>query len=59
MATYILSGFANFSSIGIQVGGIGSLAPSKKSLLAELGFKALLGGMICSLMTATIVGMMS
>lgn len=58
MATYILSGFANFSSIGIQVGGIGSLAPGKKSLLAELGLKALLGGMICSLMTATIVGML-
>lgn len=59
MATYILSGFANFSSIGIQVGGIGSLAPSKKSLLSQLGFKALLGGMICSLMTATIVGMLT
>lgn len=59
MATYILSGFANFSSIGIQVGGIGSLAPAKKSLLSQLGFKALLGGMICSLMTATIVGMLT
>lgn len=57
MATYILSGFANFASIGIQVGGIGSLAPNKKSIIAELGVKALLGGMICSLMTATIVGM--
>lgn len=58
MATYILSGFANFSSIGIQVGGIGSLAPSKKGILSELGFRALLGGMICSLMTATIVGIL-
>lgn len=58
MSTYILSGFANISSIGIQVGGIGSLAPSKKSLLAELGVRALIGGMICSLMTATIVGML-
>ncbi len=57
MATYILSGFANFSSIGIQVGGIGSLAPSKKATIAQLGIKALVGGMICSLMTATIVGM--
>jgi len=57
MVTYILSGFANFASIGIQVGGIGSLAPSKKSTIAQLGFKALIGGMICSLMTATIVGM--
>lgn len=57
MVTYILSGFANFSSIGIQVGGIGSLAPSKKATIAQLGVKALIGGMICSLMTATIVGM--
>jgi CNT family concentrative nucleoside transporter len=59
MATYILSGFANISSIGIQVGGIGSLAPSRKGQLAQLGFKALIGGMICSLMTATIVGMLT
>ncbi len=59
MSTYILSGFANISSIGIQVGGIGSLAPSRKPLLAELGVKALIGGMICSLMTATIVGMLT
>ncbi|MGE3610464.1 MAG: NupC/NupG family nucleoside CNT transporter [Bacteriovoracaceae bacterium] len=59
MATYILSGFANFSSIGIQVGGIGSLAPSRKSLISELGIKALIGGTICSLMTATIIGMLS
>lgn len=57
MVTYILSGFANFASIGIQVGGIGSLAPSKKSTIAQLGIKALIGGMVCSLMTATIVGM--
>lgn len=56
MATYILSGFANFSSIGIQVGGIGALAPNKRSTLSELGMKALLGGTICSLLTATIVG---
>jgi concentrative nucleoside transporter, CNT family len=59
MATYILSGFANFSSIGIQVGGIGALAPSKRSMLSELGMKALLGGTICSLLTATIVGMLT
>jgi CNT family concentrative nucleoside transporter len=57
MVTYILSGFANFASIGIQVGGIGSLAPAKKPIIAQLGIKALIGGMICSLMTATIVGM--
>jgi CNT family concentrative nucleoside transporter len=59
MATYILSGFANFASIGIQVGGIGALAPGKRSMLSELGFKALIGGTIASLMTATIVGMLS
>jgi CNT family concentrative nucleoside transporter len=59
MATYILSGFANFSSIGIQVGGIGSLAPNKRGMLSELGMKALLGGTIASLLTATIVGMLT
>ncbi len=59
MATYILSGFANFSSIGIQVGGIGALAPNKRSTLSELGMKALLGGTICSLLTATIIGMLT
>lgn len=59
MATYILSGFANFSSIGIQVGGIGALAPTKRGMLSELGMKALLGGTICSLLTATIVGMLT
>lgn len=59
MATYILSGFANFSSIGIQVGGIGALAPSKRTMLSELGMKALLGGTIASLLTATIVGMLT
>lgn len=58
-ATYILSGFANFSSIGIQVGGIGALAPNKRGMLSELGIKALIGGTICSLLTATIVGMLS
>jgi CNT family concentrative nucleoside transporter len=59
MATYILSGFANFSSIGIQVGGIGALAPSKRGMISELGMKALLGGTIASLLTATIIGMLS
>lgn len=56
IATYMLCGFANFSSIGIQIGGIGSLAPNKKTLLAQLGFKALIGGASASLVTATIVG---
>lgn len=58
MSTYILSGFANFASIGIQIGGIGALAPNKKGVLSELGMKALIGGTIASLFTATIVGML-
>lgn len=57
MATYILCGFANFASIGIQIGGIGSLAPSRKTDLSELGIKALIGGTVASLFTAVIVGM--
>ena len=56
MATYMLCGFANFSSIGIQLGGIGALAPSKRTMLSRLGFRALLGGTIASLLSATIVG---
>jgi CNT family concentrative nucleoside transporter len=58
MATYMLCGFANFASIGIQIGGIGSLAPSKREWLSEFGFRALLGGTLASLLSATIVGMM-
>ncbi len=58
MSTYILSGFANFASIGIQIGGIGALAPSKRGMLSELGIKALIGGTIASLFTATLVGML-
>jgi len=57
MATYMLCGFANVASIGIQIGGIGSLAPGKRVLLSELGMKALLAGTLASLMSATIVGM--
>lgn len=57
MATYMLCGFANFASIGIQIGGIGSLAPSKRVLLSRFGMKALLAGSIASLFSATIVGM--
>lgn len=56
MATYMLCGFANFASIGIQIGGIGSLAPSKRILLSKYGMRALLGGTIASLLSATIVG---
>lgn len=58
MATYILCGFANFASIGIQIGGIGALAPSRKTDLSELGIKALIGGTVASLFTAVIVGML-
>lgn len=58
MATYMLCGFANFASIGIQIGGIGSLAPSKRAWLSEFGFRALLGGTLASLLSATIVGML-
>lgn len=57
MATYILCGFANFSSIGIQIGGIGALAPRRRVLLSKLGVKALIAGTLASLMSATIVGM--
>ena len=57
MATYMLCGFANFASIGIQIGGIGSLAPNKRSLLARYGMRALLGGSVASLLSATIIGM--
>lgn len=56
IATYILCGFANFASIGIQIGGIGALAPNQKPVLAKLGFKALIGGTAASLFTAVIVG---
>ena len=57
MATYMLCGFANFASIGIQIGGIGSLAPGQRTTLSEFGMKALIGGSIASLMSATIAGM--
>lgn len=57
MATYMLCGFANFASIGIQIGGIGSLAPSQRKTLSEFGIRALVGGSIASLLSATIAGM--
>lgn len=56
MATYMLCGFANFASIGIQIGGIGSLAPDKRVLLSKYGMRALLGGTIASLLSATMIG---
>lgn len=58
IATYILCGFSNFASIGIQIGGIGALAPEKRATLSQLGIKALIGGTIASLFTAVIVGML-
>lgn len=57
MATYMLCGFANFASIGIQIGGIGSLAPGQRKTLSRFGMKALIGGSIASLISATIAGM--
>ena len=56
MATYMLCGFANFASIGIQIGGIGIIAPKTRKLLTEFGFKAMIAGSLVSLMSATIAG---
>lgn len=56
MGTYVLCGFANFASIGIQVGGIGALAPEKRATLAKYGFYALVVGTLACMMTATMVG---
>jgi concentrative nucleoside transporter, CNT family len=56
MASFALCGFANFSSIGIQIGGIGALAPNQRKTLSELGIKALIGGTIASLLNACIAG---
>lgn len=58
IATFALCGFANFSSIGIQIGGIGALAPNKKAELARLGVRAMLAGTMANLMSASIVGIM-
>lgn len=58
IATYALCGFANFASIGIQIGGISALAPSQRATLSEFGIKALIGGTIACFMTAAIAGML-
>jgi len=58
IATYALCGFANLSSIGIQIGGIGALAPERRSDLARLGFRALIAGTFANFMTACIAGML-
>jgi CNT family concentrative nucleoside transporter len=57
MATYVLCGFANFASVGIQIGGIGGMAPNKRHILSEYGFRALLGGTLVALVSAAMVGM--
>ena len=56
IATYALCGFANFASIAIQVGGIGSLAPERRSEMAKIGFRAMLGGLLAAYMTASLAG---
>jgi CNT family concentrative nucleoside transporter len=58
IVTFALCGFANFSSIAIQVGGIGELAPSRRKDLSELGFKALVCGTLASYLSATIAGIL-
>ena len=57
MATYMLCGFANFASIGIQIGGIGALEPKQRENLSKFGFLAVIGGTLASLLSATIAGM--
>jgi CNT family concentrative nucleoside transporter len=58
IATYALCGFANFSSIAIQIGGIGGIAPGRRSDLARLGLRAMIGGSLAAFMTATVAGML-
>jgi concentrative nucleoside transporter, CNT family len=58
ISTFALCGFANFSSIGIQIGGIGALAPNKRDQLAKLGFRAMIAGTMANLMSASIVGLL-
>jgi len=57
IATFALCGFANLSSIGIQIGGIGALAPERRNDLAKFGIRAMLAGTMANLMSASIVGM--
>lgn len=58
LLTYALCGFSNFSCIGIQIGGIGALAPSKRGVLSELGFRAVLGGTLANLLSAMVAGLL-
>ena len=57
LATYILCGFANFASVGIQIGGIGSIAPAKRPIMSAFGFRALLTASLVALMSAAMMGM--
>jgi CNT family concentrative nucleoside transporter len=57
LASYALCGFANFSSIAIQIGGIGALAPERRGDLAALGFRAMVGGIFACYLTATVIGL--
>ena len=59
IATFALCGFANLSSIGIQIGGIGALAPEQRSQLAKFGIRAMLAGTMANLMSASIVGILT
>ena len=58
IATFALCGFANFSSVGIQIGGIGALVPERRNELARLGLRAMLAGTMANLMSASIVSML-
>ena len=58
IASYGLCGFANFASVGIQIGGIGAMAPHRRADLSALGMKAMFGGAIATLMTATVAGIL-
>jgi CNT family concentrative nucleoside transporter len=57
LASYALCGFANFSSIAIQIGGIGALVPERRSELARLGLRAMVGGLLASYLTACVAGL--
>ena len=58
ISSYALCGFANFSSIGIQLGGLGTMAPNRKKDLSKIAFKAMIGGALASFLTATIAGIL-
>ena len=58
IVTYALSGFANFSSIAIQIGGIGGIAPNRRQDLSRIGLRAMIAGTIAAFMTATVAGML-